>query len=149
MKNVNYITSVSITVALITFLSLLVGILVNILTGTTRNISWLLTFSVILVLVSLGLGILVIISTVREKQASKPDENKGTIVSKDITIRFNLGEGPVTIDVPDIKSAVEVLQGIQENLMKSENHLKAESRGTMEQTKPETPDVPDTKETEK
>jgi hypothetical protein len=139
MKKGNRITITSgIFVALVTLLSLVGGILANLAASTFIPITGLLSYSwVILVVASIALGILVIFQTAQEKRTNKVDNNKPTTTTKDITGRFILREGPLTIEAPDAEGAIEVYQKIHENFMKSENLLKAESQSMMEETKPE------------
>src|SRR5229473_4601510 len=98
MKKVNRVTiTAAIVVALVTLLSLIGGILANLATGSFLKTAGLLSFYwVILVVISIALGILVIFQIILERL----DNKKWTTVTRDITIRFNLGEGPVTIEAP-------------------------------------------------
>ena len=144
MNKVSRITTrFAIVIALFTLLSLVGSILGNLATGSFLKL-WILPFSFsILVLVSLALGILVIIQTAEEKRANKPDENKPIVDTKGVTIRINVNDEPVVIEAPDAESAVEVFQGIHENIMKSENLLKAESHSEMKETHSPKTGIPD------
>jgi c-di-AMP phosphodiesterase-like protein len=143
MKKVNfsYLTLLIATGALLFLIS---SVIVSVVTHSL-SINLLLGISIILVIITIPGIILVIIETAREKPVNK---STVTTATKDITTRFILREGPVTIDAPDAESAVKAWQEIHENLLKGESHLKAESQLTVEVKEPEELDVPETKEEE-
>lgn len=139
---------IAIIVALVTFLTIGITFLTNVIVNNSKVTPFLSYTWIILISISILSSIFVVFQTVQEKRANEPDNDKPTTVTKDITARFILREGPVTIDAPDVESAMKAWQEIHENFMKSENLLKAESQSMMEETKPEVPDVSETKETE-
>ncbi len=148
MKKVNRVTiTAAIVVALVTLLSLVGGILANLLaTGSFLKTAGLLSFSwVILVVVSIALGILVIFQTILERQVNKTDNRKVTTETKSIGIRINIDDKHVLIEAPDAESVIEVLQEIHENRLKAESQLKAETEFKFEEKKPEVTDVPENK----
>lgn len=128
---------------LVSLLSILVFLIVGSVAITGLKIpnstsGLLIGFGIGLVIGSIIAGIVVIIEIMLERRTKKANDITTTTEMKDITMRFHLREGPVTIEAPDVKSVIEVLQGIQENLlMKSENRLKAESHLTVEIKEPE------------
>jgi hypothetical protein len=136
-------------VASLAFGTLIVTVVVLATAGVAQT-NVLLVSSIGFVVSAILGGIYIIIQTIREKRANKPHENIPTVATKSIGIRVNvsLGNESVVIEAPDDKSAIEVLQGIQENLMKSENHLSIESHSKIEQIAHEESEVSDTKETE-
>lgn len=141
------VEGITISLILSTIVLLVIGIVLS-LSIRNFSINNLLFISIILVLATISSTMFVVIKVAREKRANRSDSEEVTTVTKDITARFILREGTVTIEAPDAESAMKLFQEIHENVMKHENLLKAESQGTMEETKPEAPDVPETKENE-
>lgn len=143
MKKVSLL-EITITIALIALLSIIVGILVNVVAaqGVNGN-AWLLVGVFLVILTVLG-TLFVIIQTVREKQQNQPDTSNVTSVSKDIAGRIIIREGPVTIEAPDAESAIKMLQVI----FSGKSSLNVETGLTIEVKEPEERDAPETKRNE-
>jgi general stress protein CsbA len=135
---------IAIIVALVTFLTIGITFLVNVIINNSQVTPFLSYTWIILISISILSSIFVVFQTAQEKRANKPDNDKVTTVTKDMAGRFILREGPVTIEAPDAESAVMMFQAI----FHGESSLKVESGLTIEVKEPEERDAPETKKDE-
>ncbi|SRR6266567_5406142 len=120
-------------IALVSFLTIGITFLINAVTNNSKVVPVLTYIWIALIVIVILCGILVIIQTVREKRQNQPETSNVSPVSKDIATRFVLGEGPVTVEVPDAESAIKVLQAV----FHGESSLKVEPGLTIEVKKAE------------
>ena len=138
MKKVN-LSYLTLIIAASALLSLIAGLIISVVTHSL-GINLLFGIGIFLAIAAIPGIILLIIETAQEKRANKPDNDKATTVTRGVGIRIKVADEDVSIEAPDAESAIKVLQEIHENAMKHENLLKAQSQGTMEETKSEAPD---------
>jgi hypothetical protein len=136
-----FLLEITIAIALTAILTMTAGIIANLIPTLAFNGNAWLLVGVFFVILTIPGTIVIILQTAHEKRANKPDEDKPTVATKDISTRFILREGPVTIEVPDAESAIKMLQVI----LNGKSSLKVESGLTIEVKEPEERDAPETK----